>query len=82
MIGEVRVSAERSAFLQQHNPWVRFEIPSELKDYDYHRFIAELLAAFVLWANPEKNKWRSEEMGYGDSHWNSEPRITFSFECF
>src|SRR5579872_519277 len=73
MLGEIPVSKERRAFLLRHNPWARFEIPSELEPKDYRHYIAHILANFVLWANPEKNKVASETIGYGDGHWNDEP---------
>lgn len=72
MLAEMGLSEERRAFLRLHNPWVRFELPSDFTGNDYRWFITKLLADFVLWLNPEKNAHKSEEMGFGTRNWNNE----------
>lgn len=72
MLAEMGLSEERRAFLRLHNPWVRFELPSDLTGNDYRWLITKLLADFVLWLNPEKNAHKSEEMGFGTRNWNNE----------
>ncbi len=74
MLVEAGLSEARRAFLREINPLVRFELPSEFTGHEYHWHITNLLAAFILWLNPEKNQRQSEQAGWGHltSRWNEE----------
>jgi hypothetical protein len=70
---EIEVSGERRRFLEGFKPLVRFELPSDKRGFDYHRYVVELIAEFVLWADP-RNKGDSEMVRYHNT-WNEEGGI-------